>query len=50
MNVNPLQELARLSHELFDSPCAIPWDEAIFGVDNVGVPLYISLQDVLEII
>jgi len=48
--VNPVQELARISHELFDLPCTIPWDEPIFGMDNVGVSLYISLQDVLEVI
>jgi len=48
--VNRLQKLARISHELFDTTCAIPWDETICGVDNAGVPLYIAMQDVLEII
>jgi len=44
------QELARISVELFHSPCLIRWDETIFRVDNNGVPLYILIQDVLEII
>jgi len=49
-NVNPLHELAKISHELFNTTCTILRDEAIFGVDNAGVPLYIAMQDVLEII
>jgi len=47
---SPIQELTRISHDLFESPCPIAWDEAIFGMDNYGVPLYISIQDVLDII
>jgi len=50
IDVNPLQELARIFAELFWSPCLIPWDTNIFGVDNNSVPLYISMQDVIEII
>jgi len=42
--------LVRISHELFESACAIPWDETIFGVNNGGIPLYIAMQDVVEII
>jgi len=49
-DVNPLQELARISIELFGSPSLIPWDARNFGVDNNGVPLYISYQDVIEIL
>jgi len=32
--VNPIQELARILHELFDSPTQIPWQPSIFGVDG----------------
>ena len=42
--------VASNSHDMFDSPCAICWDETIFGVDKGGIPLYISMQDVFEII
>jgi len=48
--VNPIQELARVSHDLFESVCTIPLNETIFGVDNGGIPLYIAMQDVLNII
>jgi len=50
IDVNPLQKLARISAELFGSPCLIRWEASIFGVDNNGVPLYISYQDVIEIL
>jgi len=46
--VNPLQELTRVLHELFNSPAQIPWQPSIFGID--GIPLYISMQDILEIV
>ena len=46
--MNPLQELTRVCYELFNNPLQIPWDASIFGVD--GVPLYISMQDILELI
>ena len=46
--VNPIQELARILHELFDSPTQIPWQPSIFGID--GVPLYITMQDIVELI
>jgi len=46
--VNPLQELTRVLHELFNSPAQIPWQPSILGID--GIPLYISMQDILEIV
>jgi len=46
--VNPLQELTRVCYELFNNPLQIPWDASMFGVD--GVPLYISMQDIFELI
>jgi len=48
--VNPIQELLRLSHDMFDSPCAIEWDKGVFGVDNSGIPLYLYMQDLIEIV
>jgi len=42
--------LVRVSHDLFELACAIPWDETIFGVDNGSIPLHIAMQDVFEII
>jgi len=43
-------ELLRLSHDMFDSPCAIEWDQRVFGVDNGGIPLYLYMQDLIEIL
>jgi len=48
--VNPIQELVRVSHQMFHDSCVIPWDATLFGVDNGGIPLYIIMQDVFEII
>ena len=48
--VNPIQELLKLSHDMFDSPCAIEWDQTIFGVDNGGIPLYVSIQDIIDVV
>ena len=42
--VNPLQELTRVLHKLFNSPAQIPWQPSIFGID------YISMRDILEIV
>jgi len=44
--VNPLQEFTCILYELFNNLVQIPRDAYIFGVD--GVPLYISMQDILE--
>jgi len=46
--VNPIQELFRLSHIMYDSPCAIWWDHTVFGVNNGGMPLYIYMHDIME--
>jgi len=48
--VNPPQELTKICHEYFNNPLEIEWKASIFGVDNAGVPLYIYMQDILEII
>jgi len=46
--VNPLQELTHVCYKLFNNHLQILWDASVFGVD--GVPLYISMQDILELI
>ena len=46
-NVNPIQELFRLSHIMYDSPYKIWWDHTVFGVDNGGMPLYIYMHDIM---
>jgi len=48
--VNPIQELVRVSHQMFQDFCVIPWDPTLFGVDNGGIPLYITIHDVFEIV
>ena len=48
--VNPIQELVRVSHQMFQESCVIPWDATLFGVHNGAIPLYISMQDFFEII
>jgi len=48
--VNPIQELVRVSYQMFQDSYVIPWDATLFGVDNDGIPLYITMQDVFEII
>ena len=35
---------------MFQDSCVIPSDATIFGVDNSGIPLYITMQDFFEII
>ena len=35
---------------MLQDSCVIPWDATLFGVDNGGIPLYISMQYVFEII
>jgi len=42
--VNPLQELTRIWHELFNNPLEIPWDASVFGVVNAGVPSWNSFR------
>ena len=46
--LNPLQELTHILYELFNNPAQIPWNASIFGME--GVPLYISMQDILELV
>jgi len=48
--VDTIQELVRVSHQMFQDSRVIPWDATLFGVDNGGIPLYITMQDVFEII
>jgi len=48
LEVNPLQELTRILYELFNNPAQISWEPSIFGME--GVPLYISMQDILELV
>jgi len=48
--VNQIQELVRISHQMFQDSCVIPWDATLFSVGNGGIPLYITMQDVFEII
>jgi len=48
LEVNPIQELTRILHELFAQPAQIPWQPSIFGID--GVLLYITMQDIVELI
>jgi len=47
--MNPIQELFRLSHIMYDSPCPISWDHRVFGVKNGGMPLYVYMNDIMEI-
>ena len=49
-NVNPILELVKVSHELFEYACIILWDFIIFGVDNGNIQFYIVMHDVFEII
>jgi len=35
---------------MFQDSCVIPWDATLFEVDNGGISLYITMQDVFEII
>jgi len=34
---------------MYDSPCPISWDDRVFGVNNGGMPLYIYMNDIMEI-
>jgi len=34
---------------MFDSSCVIEWDKRVFGVDNGSIPLYLYIQDLIEI-
>jgi len=43
-----LRRLVRVLHQYFR--ILVPWDATLFGVDNGGIPLYITMQDVFEII
>ena len=46
--VNPIQELTHILYELFNNPAQMPWDASVFRME--GVPLYISMQDILELV
>jgi len=48
-SVNPIQELFRLSHIMYDSTCPIWWDHTVFGVNNGGMQLYVYMNDIMEI-
>ena len=48
LEVNPIQELTRILYELFNNVAQMPWDAYVFGME--GVPLYISMQDILELV
>jgi len=47
--MNPIQELFRLSHIMYDSTFPIRWDYTVFGVNNGGMPLYVYMSDIMEI-
>jgi len=34
---------------MYDSPCPISWDYKVFGVNNGGMPLYVYMNDIMEI-
>jgi len=34
---------------MYDSPCPISWDHKVFGVNNGGMPLYVYMNDIMEI-
>jgi len=34
---------------MYDSPCPIWWDHIVFGVNNGGMPLYVYMNDIIEI-
>jgi len=38
------------SSDLYQQPCAIPWDATVFSVENGDIPLYINMSDLWEII
>ncbi|KAL6530235.1 hypothetical protein OROHE_014588 [Orobanche hederae] len=45
-----LKELFSVASTLFTDPLQVPWDTASFGCGGDDVPLYISYNDLLEII
>ena len=49
-SVSPIQDLIMVSSQFYEDPCLIAWDAEIFGVDHVGLPLYVNMQDLFKII